>query len=777
MALFASTGLLIGRVAFAADAPATGGAEPEDSGALREVVVTAQFRSENAQSTPIAISAMDAAALEARGLNNVGEAANHAPSVFIAPGASGFGNSASITIRGVGQSDPHIALEPGVGMYIDDVYYGQLSGSVFELLDADRVEVLHGPQGTLAGKNSIGGSIKLFSKLPGPEPDAYIEAGYGNFNHVVARGASSVTLVPDKLYARVSGGAIREDGYLKDLDYTCATGQPLPFATALGGTKRQLTDCVIGTEGGKDIVTARGSLRWIPNDKVQDVIIADITQDHSENPAGKLLSQSAAWTGGANFITGSNSYTNYENNIGNGTAANATQPPGGPFIMPDESPLDAWGASNNLDIDLTDSLHLKSITGFRKETTVFSAQAEASPAALSNQLWSMRTRQFTQEIRLLGSAGKLLDWTVGAFYYNAHGFSSGRINLPGGFAPGGGGLNLDFLLDDPVHTRSESGFVHLVFHATDKLNVTVAGRYTDDLKAFTFNRLGLDFNPYPPLASLVDVTGTYKGNRFDYRGALDFQWTDTFMTYAQVSTGYKGGGINPRPYFVSQVLQFNPETLRTFEVGMKTEFFDRHARVNLAAYDSSYSDIQLMLFRCDFASPFPGAPCAMSANVGDAKVKGLEFEAQLRPTEQLSIDASAGYSDFKYTRTDASTGVTRGMKNVYAPKLTVAAGVQYGIAFANGSSLIPRLDYSYRSEIWTQAVNAATNHLDGVGLLNARLTWQDASQNWQGTLSVTNLTDKFYYASLADASGAPYFALWAQPGRPREYLFSVKRSF
>ena len=261
--LVASVGLLtISNLSWAAEGPGQdSGAKPEDSGALSEVVVTAQFRSENAQNTPIAITALDAAALAASGLSNIGEAANHAPSVFIAPAASGFGQSASITIRGVGQSDPHIALEPGVGMYIDDVYYGMLSGSVFELLDADRVEVLRGPQGTLAGKNSIGGAVKLFSKAPGPNSDAFVEVGYGDYDHVIARGASNITLVPDKLFARVSAGTIQQSGYLKELDYTCATGQQLAFGNALGGSKRQTTSCKIGEEGGKDVVTARGSLR------------------------------------------------------------------------------------------------------------------------------------------------------------------------------------------------------------------------------------------------------------------------------------------------------------------------------------------------------------------------------------------------------------------------------------------------------------------------------------------------------------------------------------
>ncbi len=149
--------------------------------------------------------------------------------------------------------------------------------------------------------------------------------------------------------------------------------------------------------------------------------------------------QSPLWAGNANFVTGPRSYTNYETNLGNGTGASATLPPGGPFVMPNTSPLDAWGVSNNLDVELPGDLHLKSITGYRDEHTVFSQQTDGSPASLANQLWSMQTRQFTQEVRLLGSLAKVADWTLGAFYYNANGLSSGRIDLPGGFAPGGGG--------------------------------------------------------------------------------------------------------------------------------------------------------------------------------------------------------------------------------------------------------------------------------------------------------------------------------------------------
>jgi iron complex outermembrane receptor protein len=743
-----------------------------NTGELEQVVVTAQFKTENVQYTPIAITAIDSAAMAAQGMSSLADAANRAPSVFIAPSAYGFGQSASVTIRGIGQADPHIALEPGVGIYIDDVYYGMLSGSIFELIDADRVEVLRGPQGTLEGKNSIGGSVKLFSTVPDSQPNAYVEAGYGSFNHFMARAASNITLIPDTLYARVSAGMIREDGYLQELDYTCATGLPLNVGPGLSDSNRHLTsNCTTGTEGGKNVVSARASIRWLASDKITDTFIADVTDDTSENPAEKLLSQSPSWAGTANFITCSTCYTNYETNIGRPYPGVDT------YSMPSTSPLYAWGISNNLDVALPDSLQLKSITGYRQEHTIFSQQGDASPADVVDQIWSMQTRQFTEEIRLLGKIGPLVDWAVGGFYYNAHGFSSGRIQIPGGFTLGGGGLGLDFLLDDPVQTRSTSGFAHFVVHATDKLDVTLAGRYTHDSKDFTFNRLGLDGQPYPPLSTLENVTGKYSGNRFDYRAGLDYRWTEDLMTYAQVSTGFKGGGVNPRPYFASQVVNFSPETLLTYEVGLKSEFLEHRALVNLAAYSSKYKDIQLQLLQCDNISPFAGAPCAATENVGNANVKGLEFETQLRVTKRWSFDASTGYMDFRYTRTNPFSGVTIGMQNIYAPKLTVSAGTQYVFDFANGSSITPRIDYNYRSQIWTLPVNAPENRIGGVGLANARITWQDSPHDWEAAFAVTNLTNRFYLQSENPNLGAPYFVNIGTPGRPREYFFTVKRSF
>jgi iron complex outermembrane recepter protein len=172
---------------------------------LQEVVVTAQFRRESVQQTPLAITALSAATLEQRGQANIVDLANDAPNVTLKPNGAGFGPSLIASIRGVGQFDFNPALEPGVGIYVDDVYYATLTGSVLDLLDLDRVEVLRGPQGTLAGKNSIGGAVKLYSQQPTGDPRSSVELLYGSRNHVEARGSTNFALVPERLFIRFSG--------------------------------------------------------------------------------------------------------------------------------------------------------------------------------------------------------------------------------------------------------------------------------------------------------------------------------------------------------------------------------------------------------------------------------------------------------------------------------------------------------------------------------------------------------------------------------------------
>lgn len=733
------------------------------------VVVTAQFRESTVQETPLAITALNDELLESKGISNLTDAANLAPNVSLTNDVSNFGGTAAVFIRGIGQYDPYPALEPGVGIYIDDVYYGVLAGSLIDLMDTDRIEVLRGPQGTLTGKNSIGGALKLFSKEPGPTSDDYAELGYGSRNSVLARAAANFTLVEDKLFARVSGGAKYSDGYVDQLDYACATGD---FS---GGTSRRAIDCKIGEQGGKEAFAARLSLLWTPTDRIKNLLIADSTRDRSQNPAIKQIFQSPLWTGGTNYMTGPEEYTNYENNV--------AIPTGGPFAgisypIPNKSPVDAWGVANKLTIDLSDNFNLTSITGYRSNTSTYATTIEATPLSVLDQNWRLEHEQFTQELRLNGTLGSLVDFTLGGFYYDADGVSTVRVNIAGGLVVGGGGLNIDLLTYDPVKTTSKSVYLHTVWHLLEDLNLTVAGRYTDDSKDYTFNRLAPDGTPDPLLGgTLLNATIPFRGDRFDYRLALDYQWSSDLMTYAQVSTGYKGGGINPRPYIITQALPFDPEELVSYEVGFKSRFAGDRATLNGAVFHNEYDNFQAFLTSCDSISPFPGFPCAQSTNVGDATIDGAELEFLLEPVDGLVIDASAGYLDFQYDRVVATSGITLDMTNVYTPQWTGAGGIQYTFDLKNAGTLAPRLDVSYRSRVEPDAVNNPLSSLPERTLWSAGLIWRNRDEDLEAKLSVANLTDEFYYNANFLRSGPPYFSGVGVVGEPRTVMFSIKKRF
>lgn len=744
-------------------------AQDDETGAYEAdtIIVTAQFREQNIQDTPIAISAMSAEMLEERGVADIIGAANLAPNVQLSSGAGNFGGMAAIFIRGVGQSDPHFAVEPGVGMYIDDVYYGVLTGSIFELMDTDRIEVLRGPQGTLSGKNSIGGAVRLFSTRPGPDADAFVEVGYGSRNTILGRAATNVTLA-DNLFARVSIGSKRSDGYVDRLDFGCASGN---FSN---GTARTQVDCKIGEQGGQNVLGGRVALRWEASDTIVNTITADITRDRSQNPATQLLTSNALWTGGRDYITDPGSYTNYEDYISRPTGGSSS---GVRYALDDITPVNTWGISNHLEIDLSDSISLTSITAYRASDTTFNSTLEASPASILDQAWNLEHEQFTQELRLSGIVGEILDWTVGAYYYDASGTSGGRVTLSGGLAEGGGGLNLDILFRDPVETTSKSVFAHTILHPLPGLNVTAALRYTDDRKAFTFNRFDLNGAPHPVLGSLTNFTGVFEGDRLDYRFALDYQWSPDFMTYAQVATGYKGGGVNPRPFINTQVVPYEPEDLTSYEAGFKSTLAGGRVTLNGAAFYGDYANFQGTLARCDSLSPFPGFPCTQSTNVGDAKIKGLELEVFAEPVDGFTIDGSLGYLDFQYTSVIANTGLTLGMTNVYTPEWTAAGGIQYAIDMGSSGTLSPRFDLSYRSRVEGDAVNIPISSLPGRTILGASLSWESEDGDWGARLNVSNLTDKFYFNSNGARPAAPYFTAVGVVAPPRTVLFTLRRNF
>src|SRR5690606_18536888 len=396
---------------------------------------------QNLQDTPLAITAVNAEMLEARSQTNITQVAAQAPSVTLKPQGTAFGPSMTASIRGIGQYDFNPALEPGVGLYIDDVYYATLTGSMFDLLDLDRVEILRGPQGTLAGRNSIGGAVKLYSQRPRGDNSATVSAAYGSRDRVDLRASADIG-ISETLSARLSGVSKLQDGYIKRMDFGCVNPAGESSLNPAGGVPRILPetadDCVLADEGEVNYQAVRGQLRWQPTDRIDINLAADYTHDHRnvggsvllllrENEAGAVVSPNYPYPPNpaarvfdinpfaadipydSRFVCGP--YCNYATYM-------SLPDNGSPLQVVDgRSRYDGWGVSGQVDWDLTDNLQLVSITAYRDYRTRFSNDDDLTPLAHSLGSGDLTFWSFSQEVRLNGSLfDDKLEYTIGGFY-------------------------------------------------------------------------------------------------------------------------------------------------------------------------------------------------------------------------------------------------------------------------------------------------------------------------------------------------------------------------
>jgi iron complex outermembrane receptor protein len=635
-------------------------------------------------------------------------------------------------------------------------------------------------------------------------------------------------LAPDKLYARVAGVSRVRDGYVTRLDYGCThPGSGVPVYAVRSGT------CVLGHEGGIRYTAGRLSLRWLASDNVEVSLAGDITSDRSETPGNVLRNVGPTllatgidtdnnpatgylanvgtivpipaptgydllWTapgtaGACRFIaygpascdpnSPNNPYVNYSTymdprvvNSGGPTASGWT-----PVSVPDKQTLKAYGVSANIDWKISDSLQLQSITAWREYNSSFGDDADGTPMPVQLLLQHLFHRQKSQELRLNGRAGDLADWTVGGFYFDQDTNEDARVDIP--YAA------LDFLHGpDLVPSRTKALFAHSIFHLPMATDLAVGVRRTDESKSYTYARhnpdgTGIPAPCAPPsyncaLTGLNGLSGHFSDKRTDYRAALQHKWTENVMSYVQYSTGYKGGGLNPRPFNPAQVLEFEPETLKAYEVGIKSELLDRKLRLNAAVFYNNYKDIQLPLNDCTvFAGAGNGIPCLYPGNVGDAHVKGGELEFNWYPMAGLEMDGSFSKLNFDYTRVEAATGVPADGISPYTPETKWALGIQYRVGLSGGSSITPRLDVSNQSDMYGNAINAPTSKINGYTLLNGRLTWNSGNDDWQTSLEIQNLTDKLYYNTTFDLIAAAGGFQSAQPALPRTWMLTVKRNF
>ncbi|MGX7896271.1 TonB-dependent receptor [Tsuneonella sp. HG222] len=825
-------------------------AEEEASDRPNEIIVTAEFREARLQDTPIAITAVNSEMLEARGQTDIAQVAAQAPNVSLTPQPQNGGSGLIAYIRGVGQTDFNYALDPGVGIYVDDVFIPTLSSSLLDLMDLDRIEILRGPQGTLAGKNSIGGAIKLFSAKPRGDGSGSLQLTYGSYNRVEVRGMADFR-INDTLATRISGVFKGRDGYVDLLDYGVAhPTSNVPANNARGAYPK------VGTQGGQSIGAGRIAFKWQPSDRFEFNISGDYTRERSEPQPTVLIAagqpQSAtnpvfdptkpypatgagpgqpAWLRGKNgqpipfdcrFVpAGQYSCDNLSTAIYDGdprfvSYANfldATQPttqsPFKPYSALQNQDFNGWGIMGNATYDLSDTMQLVGIGSWREYTSWFGQDQDASPVAIAQLDNRLDHRAWSAEVRLNGElGGGFVDYTLGGFYMDQEGSYTARVDL--NYA------GIDFIHGpDQTPSTSKALFANVTLHPTEAWSITGGLRRSWDEKTYTYFRrnpdgtipgtcefflgapvagpTGIGNQPNCLLVGIFNLDGEFKGSRWDWRVVTDYRFSDSLLAYASVATGFKGGGVNPRPFFgpstgecgpfnynpdgtvipsppCNQVKPFNPETLTTYEVGFKSDFLDRRVRVNGAVFYNDYNDITFTLSAC------PSSPCLRPTNVGKAKVKGAELEISAYPVDGLMIDGSASYIDIKYDKASvAPAGLTGNETFPYTPKWNYSFGIQYDYDIGPGT-LGARFDGTYRSEIFTETANSPWSRIDGRFLGNGRLQYTTEDGDWRFALEVQNIFDKYYFLSVSDITKS-LGAVTAVPGLPRTWSLSVKRDF
>lgn len=810
--------------------PAAVFAQEADEDRGNTIVVTAQFREQNLQDTPIAITAVTAEMLEAKSQTDLATIADSAPNVQIRPQTAAFGPSVTASIRGIGQNDFNPAYEPGVGIYIDDIYYPSLTGAIFDTLDLDRVEILRGPQGTLSGRNSIGGAVKMYSRMPNGDSSGMVEAGFGSRDEITLRASADFALT-NNLFMRISGVSKRQDGYVDQLDFGCVypaggpatfvneAGQTVPVNPAGGEPRRVFTDnCRVAKLGGTNYQAGRAILRWEPTETFDFTIIGDYTDDNRPG-AGQVLLATRQKTSpnvltpaglpfDARFICGrfcnfqvdGNSAGNpFVGGIGNGTPLLAVE-------GDNRTTYRGWGISGQGNLDLTDTIQLVSITGYREFDSTFYADGDISPARTGFGINNLVNWSFSQELRLNVEVTDTVFLTLGGYYFEQSTVYDSVQDLR--YIPV---YPLQFRQPDTVDADAKAVFANVGWEILPDLNLNAGIRYTKESKDQNYFRFNLDGtinrfldpvgalygagyngpdtqdfdndgNTTETVKALTGGVANYSGDKVDWRVALDYRLSDELMVYASVATGFKGGGSNPRPFNAFQLLAFGPEELVAYEIGVKADLFNRRLRVNTSVFQNEYDAIQVGVSPCPLPPELSAfaTPSACRINGGDARIKGFEVELNAEPIDDLRIDASLSHIDFQYQRVAAGTGILLTDRGTGMPSWKWSAGAQYRIDLGSAGSLTPRIDVNYQAETFTGfdgvGANRLAQFLPAFTVANARLTWRNEDEDLSVALEVTNLTDEYYFYSVFDQRNNNGGRI-ATPARPREWALTVRKNF
>jgi iron complex outermembrane recepter protein len=753
----------------------------DEAETIESVIVTARRRAESLQDTPVAMTALSAEALERQQIVGTTDLDKVAPNIqFHSYGTlTGNNSAAQVFIRGIGQSDATPAVDPGVGVYIDDVYMGRAVGAAMEFRDIANVQILRGPQGTLFGRNTIGGAVLLTTNQPGTDAGNLVRVGLGEDNLREAFGAFDIPLGGEGSHwsARLALGMKQRDGYVK----RAFDGKDL---------------------GDEDMRTGQLAVRWNPSDAFDATLRADYTkEDENGSPfVFRAMNEAATFVGAASQAAGCPNMLDplpppvlvgplADPRCGNDAQYLGDFTNGGTY--PASSTLENRGESLVMTWKATDTLTFKSITADRSLQWTGTRDADNTPLLILHTNYNSKSDQFSQELQAVIDTEKL-DGVVGAYYFNEDSFD--RLLVP----LGNPGTSYDTQRVN-MSTQARAAFTEWTYKFTDKLSATAGVRATKEskrLQAIMFNVSPASAVEPPAPTALCPFAGappTQTGCLFLSTGgfvrdftattksaSVQYRFNDKAMTYVSWSQGFKSGGFNQRYNAAppgNAPISFGAETAESFEIGLKLDPLDS-LRINLAAFSTDYDDIQ-MTYRLGVVP--------LLFNAGVASIDGGEIELEFAPTENFRLDASVGYLDAKFDSitppppfgpVNPTATATLSSRLPFTPEFQGHLGLSYTFHPAANWELTPRADLSYTDSQYFDAGNSEEiAQTDAISLVSASLMLASQDDKWQMVLAASNLTDELYpvagTSSLTTASGYSEIIY----ARPRSLSLSVTRKF
>ncbi len=730
-------------------------AEETKNAGLEVIEVTARKTVESLQQVPVAVTSINADELNEKGIEVLTEIQQFSPNTTLQR-SRGTNSTITAFIRGVGQQDPLWGYEPGVGIYIDDVYMARPQGAVLDLLDIERVEVLRGPQGTLYGKNTIGGALKYVTKDMSGDAELNLQGTVGNYYQRDMKLTGQYPIIADKLYVGFGYANLQRDGYGEFLQ------------SDLPNQDRE--------NYNKDVVSARLSLEYRPTDDLSFKLKWDKTDDKSNAKGGYRLLPSIL----TDAPVPDSVYDSYTS-------------------LPTTNKVEVEGISFTANWDVSDDTSVKYVFSDRESYSPTNIDFDNTALRIFDVPAIYDDEQTTHEIQL-NNVGENYTFVSGLYYYD--GTSCGQfeaiLEVLGQAAFGVPGLTRE--VSGCNNSTSKAVYAQLSYHLNEQWSVTAGARYTDDEKTAKVNN-GLIFDTVYPESGWIDGYVRPEGDlvptvlddseawsKFTPRIGIEYQANNDIMLFASFAQGFKSGTFNPRASTAEPAVK--PEDVDSYEIGMKSQWLEDSLRANVTLFSLDHKNRQ-------YISVLPGSDASVLnqrlGNIGTSDATGIEAEFTYLASEQLLLSATFGYIDTDFKKvldTDPLTGNIFDKSDRFTisntPQYTFNLGANYTIE-SNVGDFVLNANYYYRDDYVLFEEDSLLTQ-DGYGITNLSVSWYSTEGDWTAGLHVKNLTDEEYMvggyqfvAPLGDGNYAPGLGgdntLIAYYGDPRTISFTVGYQF